>query len=138
MEMEILTQPEVDDLIEAINNDKLEEWKSKNPKSRFEINICIANDYDLFYSSYPLEELTTNMSILRRYAYKDKSFKQFKYFIVIENYKYRKSNAVSVVGVLPEILTDPDYDYISQIKNGKVYLVDFTSLSYILNMHLPL
>lgn len=83
----------------------------------------------MFYCTYNLELLTVNNSILHRYAYKNRQlYKTFKYFMVIEYYKYLKVNIVSVVGVPMNAISDPKYDFRLLQKQGVILLVDATSL----------
>lgn len=138
----LLTQNQIDELIEAINNNSLDTWKANtekliSTKIRFrDSNIYMAEDYDLFYCTYPLEDLTISTSILRRYAYMDnKTFRSFKYFIMIEDYRYKEINAAAVVGVLPDILYNLNYDFGYQIEKGKVYLADISSLVYVKSLN---
>ena len=137
----ILTQLEIDSLIEVINNNKLSEWLASNgeneednkaeyPSSQL-AKIYAIRDYNLFCTTYPLENLTKNTSVLRRYAYKDMySFKNFKYFMMIENYAYRAMNLVSVVGLPTIVLDSPNYNYARLRHHEPIFLVDVTSLSY--------
>lgn len=133
-----LNQFEIDALIKAINNNELSEWLhlhsiSENASGRYPCTaVYEIEDYDLFYCSYELEKLTVCTSILRRYAYRDtKSFKNFKYFMVLEDYRNKSINIVSVVGIFVNSSNKLTYDYNYDRQNGVVYLVDASSLLFV-------
>lgn len=132
-----ITQQEIDELFEKFNVGQangcitVEDVLQCNMEKFKHDEVYTVEDYDLFYCKYALEELTSCASMLRRYAYGDtESFKKFKYFIVLEEYRNKRINAVLVVGVPSEEFSGISGIYRECQKNGIIYLVDASSVNY--------
>lgn len=135
-DQKILSQTDIDTLVKAIDDGRLEEWlrshkEYESKKSRFKDDVIYeAEDHDLFYANYDLEKLTDDKSVLRRYAYRDtQSFRRYKYFMILEDYQHRGVNMVSAVGV-PENKANVSYDYELNRNHAVVYLADASSFTY--------
>lgn len=131
-----LSQQEIDELFEHFNARRSVEWTTaevlRSDMENFKHDaVYTVEDYDLFYCKYALEELTSCVSMLRRYAYGDtESFKKFKYFIVLEEYKNKGINAALVAGVPSEEFSGIGEIYRGCQEKGITYLVDASSLNY--------
>lgn len=135
----ILSQQEIDALFAHFNKSRSDGWTwttvqdgQPNVMERFKHDeVYTVEDYDLFYCKYALEELTSCASLLRRYAYGDtESFKKFKYFIVLEEYKSKGINAALVTGAPSDEFCSMSDIYSGCREKGIAYLVDASSLFY--------